>query len=64
MWAWIKKHPQRLAGLLLSVFGSVQGGLALFQQAMPPLVSAGVNMAMGALIAALAWAHKNLKDEP
>lgn len=63
MWNWIKTHPQRIAGLGVVVFSQLQGGLALLQMPMPPLVSWVVNTALGIIIAAFAWAIKNLKDE-
>lgn len=63
MWQWIKKHPQRTAGLLLALFGSVEGGLVLFQTVIPPLWNAGIKFAFGTLTAGLAWAKLNLKDE-
>jgi hypothetical protein len=63
MWNWIKAHPQRVAGFLIVVFSQVQGALAMLQAPMPPLVAWGVNTSLGIIVAALAWAVKNLKDE-
>ncbi len=63
MWNWIKEHPQRVSGLLIVIFSQVQGALALLQVPMPPLVSWAVNTALGIIVAALAWAIKNLKDK-
>lgn len=63
MWNWIKCHPQRTAGLLLTVFGSAQTSLALFQANLPPLMNAGITAAFGIVITVLAWVQKNFKDK-
>ena len=63
MWQWIKDHPQRVSGLFIVLFTQVQGALALLQTPMPPLLAWAVNTSLGALVAALAWAIKNLKDK-
>lgn len=61
--AWIKKHPQRTASLLLGVFGSVQTGLALFQSHMNPLANGLITMGFAIVMYVLAWVIKNFKDD-
>jgi hypothetical protein len=61
--AWIKKHPQRSAGLLLVIFTQIQGALTLAQLPIPPLAMWGINTAIGGVVAVLAWVVKNTKDE-
>lgn len=60
---WIKKHPQRATGLLISVFGAVQANLIMFQAHVDPLVYAGINTALGILVTALAWFKDNTPPE-
>lgn len=62
MLTWIRNHPQRTAGLLLSVFGSVQTSLALVQSSLPPIYSALITALFGVTVTVLAWVQKNLKD--
>jgi len=63
MWNWIKTHPQRTSGLLLSVFGSVQTALAMYQANLPPLVSSIITAAFGIVVTVLAWVQKNFADK-
>jgi hypothetical protein len=63
MMNWIKEHPQRVSGLLIVIFSQVQGALAMLQAPMPPLLAWAVNTTLGIIVAALAWAIKNLKDK-
>lgn len=63
MWNWIKKHPQRIAGLGVVMFSQIQAGFAMLQTPIHPLITWGVNSTLGLIIATLAWAIKNLKDE-
>lgn len=63
MMDWIKKHPQRIAGLLLVVFTQVQGAMSLAQVPMSPVVSWAVTTVIGIVVAVLAWVVKNTKDE-
>lgn len=62
MWNWIKTHPQRTAGFLLTAFGSVQTSLALFQANIPPLTASIITAVFGLLVTVLAWIQKNTKD--
>lgn len=64
MWQWIKTHPQRTAGFLLTAFGSLQTSLALFQASIPPLTASIITAVFGLLVSALAWIQKNLQDQP
>lgn len=63
MWAWMQKHPQMTASLLLGIFTQIQGSLALANFKLPPLVTWGVNTAFSVVMFLLAFAVKNLKDE-
>lgn len=60
---WVRTHPQRTCGLLLTAFGSMQTGLALFQSQIPPMVVAIVTSVFGLVMSVLAWGIKNLKDQ-
>jgi len=64
MWEWIKKHPQRTAGLALTVIGGIQTNLSLVMDHFPPLIGAVTNMVFGTLVATLGWMKSNAKDEP
>lgn len=59
---WIKAHPQRTAGFLLTAFGSVQTSLALFQANLSPLTASIITAVFGLLVTLLAWIQKNTKD--
>lgn len=61
--AWIRRHPQRTASLLLIVFTQIQGALTLAQIPMSPLVTWAVTTILGTVMAVLAWVIKNLKDD-
>jgi hypothetical protein len=62
MWQWIKSHPQRTAGLALTIIGGVQTNLVLFTEYLSPLVNSLVTTAFGILVAALAWVKSNTND--
>lgn len=63
MSSWFKKHPQRACSFLLIIFTQIQGSLALANFTMPPLATWGINTVFGIVMAALAFAVKNLDDE-
>ena len=63
MLSWIKRHPQRTAGLALSMVGAVQTNLALFQVHVSSLVYSGITTALGILVTVLAWLKTNTKDD-
>lgn len=62
MWQWIKLHPQRTAGLALSVVGGVQTNLVLFTELISPLTNSIITTVFGVLVTALAWVKSNTKD--
>jgi hypothetical protein len=63
MWTWIKAHPQRTAGLALTVIGGVQTNLVLFTDLMTPLAGTITQTVFGMLVTTLAWVKSNTKDE-
>lgn len=52
---FIRKHPQRTTGLLLTVFGSLQTSLAMFQSHIPPLAFAVITMVFGVIVTVLGF---------
>jgi hypothetical protein len=60
---WLKKHPQRTAGLLLAIFTQIQGAMALASLPWHPLVIWGLNTALGTVVTTLAWAKTELPQE-
>lgn len=62
MWQWIKTHPQRSAGLALTIVGGVQTNLVLFTDHISPLVNSIITTAFGILVATLAWVKSNTTD--
>jgi hypothetical protein len=64
MWQWIKQHPQRTAGLALSVVGGVQTNLVLFTELISPLANSIITTVFGILVTTLAWVKSNTTDKP
>jgi hypothetical protein len=62
IWAWIKRHPQRTAGLALTVIGGAQTNLVLFTDYISPLANSLITTAFGILVAVLAWVKSNTTD--
>jgi len=64
LWLWIKKHPQRTAGLALTVIGGAQTNLVLFTDYISPLANSIITTLFGVLVSALAWVKTNVPDAP
>jgi hypothetical protein len=62
--AWVRKHPQRTAGLALTVIGGVQTNLVLFTDFIIPLANIIITTLFGVLVSALAWVKSNVPDAP
>lgn len=60
---WIKRHPQRTAGLFLTIIGGVQTNLALFTDYLSPLANSLITTAFGIIVTVLAWVKTNTTDE-